>query len=38
MKKKNQKSNNRMLGNCMNLITLLLAVLLLTACEEPIPD
>ena len=27
-----------MLGNCMNLITLLLAVLLLTACEKPIPD
>ena len=38
MKKKNQKSNKRMLRNCLSRITLLLAMLLLTACEKVVPD
>lgn len=38
MKKKNQKSDKRILRNCLNRITLLLAVLLLTACEKVVSD
>lgn len=38
MKKKNQKSNKRMLRNSLNRIMPLLAVLLLTACEKGVSD
>jgi len=38
MKKKNQKSNKRMLRNSLNRIMPLLAVLLLTACEKGVLD
>jgi hypothetical protein len=38
MKKKNQKSNKRMLWNCLNQIMPLLAVLLLTSCEKVVSD
>lgn len=38
MKKKNQKSNKRMLRNCLNQIMPMIAVLLLTACEKVVSD